>query len=223
MENTAHAVVLACSSFRDYIREAQRREGTSLPVFWLDERLHRDPGEMRQAILAALERMPKEIDTVLVCMGFCGGSWDGVTCGRRIVMPRADDCVSILLHTETRSGYNLKESGHLYVKGPDPAAASFAGIFARMTEGVDPAQTRIYHERWKASYCSVDIIDTGVYDCRSAAYTRPVEADAAFLEAETGLVAGSNLLPEALVAGRWDGRFRVFSPGETITEEALRG
>jgi len=223
MEKTAHAAVLACSSFRDYLTAAQKREGTSLPVFWLDERLHRDPGEMRQAILAALERMPREIDTVLVCMGFCGGSWDGVACGRRVVMPRADDCVSILLHTETRSGYNLKEPGHLYVKGPDPAAASFAGIFARMTEGVDPAQTRIYHERWKASYCSVDIIDTGLYDCRSKAYRRPVLADAAFLEAETATVPGSTELLEALVSGQWDERFRTFEPGETITEEALRG
>jgi len=216
------ACLIACSSLRDPLAAAQRAMGTRLPVLWLDERLHRDPRLMREAILQTLETLPAQADTLLVCMGFCGGSWAEIKAPRRLVMPRADDCVSILLHTSERSGYNLKEPGHLYVKGPDPQRASFAGIFARMTAGAPPEQRRIWHERWKASYCSVDIIDTGLYDCRSKAYRRPVLADAAFLEAETATVPGSTKLLEALVSGQWDERFRTFEPGETITEEALR-
>lgn len=130
------AVILACSSFRDYISSAQQKMGTHHPVVWLDEELHRDPKLMRQTVLNALDQLPETIETVLVSMGFCGGSWADIPARQRIVIPRADDCVSILLRTSERRGFNLKETGHLYVKGPDPKAASFKSIFQRMTVSV---------------------------------------------------------------------------------------
>jgi len=112
MEQT---VILACSSFQNYISAAQQKMDTHHPVVWLDEKLHRHPKLMRQAILDALVRMPEMVETVLVCMGFWGGSWANNPARQRIVIPRADDCVSILLHTSDRRGFNLKETGHLYL------------------------------------------------------------------------------------------------------------
>ena len=54
MENMS-TVILACSSL-----------------------YHRDPKEMQEHILAALRKLPETTDTVLVAMGYCGGSWEGV-------------------------------------------------------------------------------------------------------------------------------------------------
>ena len=214
-------VILACSSFRDYISAAQQKMGTHHPVVWLDEKLHRDPKLMRQAILDALGQLPETIETVLVSMGFCGGSWADIPARQRIVIPRADDCVSILLHTSDRHGFNLKETGHLYVKGPDPKAASFKSIFERMTVSVDEPTKRGYHRQWQDSYSHIDVIRTGIYDCDSPEYLAPVREDALFLDAEVGMVPGSNTILEKLVSGRWGDSFCVIEPGGRVTRDAL--
>ena len=218
-----HTVILACSSFRDYIASAQKKMGTAYPVVWLDERLHRDPKLMRRAVLEALEDLPESVETVLVSMGFCGGSWADIPAHRRIVMPRADDCVSILLHTEERHGFDLKEKGHLYVKCPDPKVASFKGIFERMTESVDESDRRRYHRQWQDSYSHIDVIRTGIYDCDSPEYLAPVREDARFLDAQVGMVPGSNTVLEKLASGQWDDCFCVIEPGKTVTRSALEG
>ena len=167
--------------------------------------------------------LPESVETVLVSMGFCGGSWADIPAHRRIVMPRADDCVSILLHTEERHGFDLKEKGHLYVKCPDPKVASFKGIFERMTESVDESDRRRYHRQWQDSYSHIDVIRTGIYDCDSPEYLAPVREDARFLDAQVGMVPGSNTVLEKLVSGQWDDCFCVIEPGETVTRSALEG
>lgn len=221
MVDMDQTVILACSSFRDYLSAAQKKMHTDLPVIWLDERLHRDPALMREAILSELERLPETVKTVLVCMGFCGGSWADVPARQRIVIPRADDCVSILLHTARRRGFDLKDPGHLYVKGPDPRAASFKEIFRRMTETADEEAKRAHHKRWRDSYCGIDVIRAGIYDCDAEDYLAPVREDARFLEAEMRTVEGSNLILEKPVSGRWDDCFCVFEPGTTVTRSAV--
>ena len=35
---------------------------------------------MREHILVKISELPQEVDTVLVAMGFCGGSWQDVCC-----------------------------------------------------------------------------------------------------------------------------------------------
>lgn len=82
---------------------------TAYPVVQLDKRYHAEPKDMRDRILDALGELSKDYDTIFVSMGFCGGSWDQVTAPCRIVIPRVDDCVSLLL--QRGDGYvpNLKE------------------------------------------------------------------------------------------------------------------
>ena len=71
-------VILGCSSLKEYIDEAQRKVNTNYPVFYLNRLYHRDPNEMREHIINTLTTMDKDVDTILVAMGHCGGSWDGV-------------------------------------------------------------------------------------------------------------------------------------------------
>ena len=72
------AIILACSSLKDYVEEAQRKVSSNFPVIYLNRVYHRDPVEMQEHILTALQKLPETTDTVLVAMGYCGGSWEGV-------------------------------------------------------------------------------------------------------------------------------------------------
>ena len=127
--NQEKTIILACSSLTEYVEAAQASVGTKMRVRYLNRIYHRDPAEMQEHIKAELERMPEGIDTVLVCMGFCGGSWNQVQSRYRLVIPRVDDCVSLLLQTKDDPVSNLKTPGHLYVRAMDPSTESFKAIF----------------------------------------------------------------------------------------------
>jgi len=57
------------------------------------------------------KKLSAEVDSVPETMEFCGGSWNEVFSEKRIVIPRVDDCISLLLHTDDARHPNLKEKG----------------------------------------------------------------------------------------------------------------
>ena len=213
----AKTAVLCCTSLAGFLTEAQKRAETAFPVFYLDRKLHVDPKRMREAVLEALGAMPGEISTVLVAMGFCGGSWEDVPCGRlRIVTPAVDDCISLLLTTDDREQFNRKDDTHLYLKDPDPKEASFKALFDRYTADKPAEVAEEIHARWKELFRGVDIVDAGVYDTHTARYEAVAAEDAAFLDVPWAHVPGSVLLLEKMLRGDWDGQFRVWQPGTVV-------
>ena len=80
-----------------------------------------EPNRMRAHILETLQDLSDEIDTVLVAMGFCGGSWQDVVCTKRLVIPRVDDCISLVMTTTETSKPCTKQQGHMYVFGGELA------------------------------------------------------------------------------------------------------
>ena len=112
----SHTVILACSAMSLHVAAAQKTMKTDFPVIEVDSSLHENPSKMRQKIIETLEQMEKSIDTVLAAMGFCGGSGEGIATDKRIVIPRVDDCITLLLHTDDTWYPNLKQCGHLYLR-----------------------------------------------------------------------------------------------------------
>lgn len=209
-------VILGCSSLKDYIDEAQRKVKTNYPVFYLNRLYHRDPNEMREHIIDTLTTMDKDVDTILVAMGHCGGSWNGVKAPCRLVIPKIDECVSLLLQNTDEVKSDLKEPGHLYVREKDPMKENFHAIFDKLTKNLDEETKKRYHEDWKKYYHEIDIIDTKINDCRRADYVRVVKEDADWLGAKLGFVEGGTYLLEKLFTGRWDEQFTILERGEQI-------
>ena len=211
-----NAVILACTTLTDYVLAAQETCRTSYPVVWLDRQYHIEPQQMREKILSALSALPEEVDTVLVSMGFCGGSWQDVTSSKRIVIPRVDDCVSLVMTTTDEVKPCTKEIGHMYVFGGASGGFSIGGIYDSLRQEYDEETAQIVFDMMFANYRNVDIVDTGLYDCYDLAYVERVQADADRIHGELDYVDGSNLLLEKLLSGRWDRQFLVAEPGTTI-------
>ena len=207
-------VILSCTSLKDYVELAQKKLNTDYPVIYVSRLYHRDPSEMREHVTSALERLDPEVDTVLVSMGFCGGSWDKVKVPCRLVIPRIDDCISLLLQTTDEPVSNLKKPDHLYVKDKDPGKENFKSIFAHLTKDIDEETKKRYHEDWMRYYREIDIIETDINDSRRPEYAASVRADADWLQADRAYVPGGTHLLEKLISGDWDRQFMVFEPGE---------
>ena len=164
---------------------------------------------------------PPEYDTVLVAMGFCGGVWHQVTFDRTVVIPRVDDCISLLLHTDDDFHPNLKEDGHLYLYENDPGEFSALTLmhntnsFTRELDLKNMSREFLF-EMWFHNYRHMDIIDTGLNDCYSEEYAAAAQEQADQIKADLDYVPGGILLLEKLVSGRWDEQFIVAPPGKTI-------
>ena len=69
-----NAVILSCTTLLEYVQMAQKACKTNFPVIELDRQYHIEPSQMREHILRTLAGLSSDVDTVLVAMGFCGGS-----------------------------------------------------------------------------------------------------------------------------------------------------
>ena len=96
-------VILSCTTLLEYVQQAQNICNTDFPIIELNRQYHIEPSKMKEDILQTLSSLPSDVDTVLVAMGFCGGSWQDVSCSKTLVIPRVSDCVA-LLNTATKFG-----------------------------------------------------------------------------------------------------------------------
>lgn len=213
-------VILACSSLKDYVEAAQMVNHTDYPVVYLDRKYHMEPKLMRQVILEEEGQMSPDIDTVLVAMGFCGGSWDQVTFSRRTIIPRVDDCISLLLQKTDAYIPNLKETGHMYMADIDPDDFDMEKILrdTPCEEYGALSQDALLHMFFD-SYYFLDVVDTGFNDCYSEEYATKAQKNADFMNVTLDYVEGSNHLLEKLISGKWDEQFLVAEADHLIRHE----
>jgi len=209
-------VILSCQSLEIYVAAAQEAAGTAYPVIWLQQKYHEDPARMRMHILETLAALPETVDTVLVAMGFCGGSWDSIVADRRIVLPRVDDCISLLLHTDDAYHPNLKQMGHMYMLDGDPEKFSPIRMFETLCQTHGEAGARSLFDLWFANYRYLDIIDTGMGNCYSESFVERAQENADLIRCDLDYSTGSNRFLEKLLQGRWDEQFVVAEAGHAI-------
>ena len=213
-----NGVILSCSTLEAYVQAAQQACHTDFPVVYLDRKYHVEPTQMRTHILDTLRELPEEFDTVLVAMGFCGGSWQDVTCSKKLVMPRVDDCVSLVMTTTEEVNPCTKQPGHMYVFGGESGGFSIGGIYESLQKKYEPDMAQTLFDTLFENYRNVDIIDTGIYDCYDLEFVETVQTDADRIHADLDFVPGSNLLLEKLVSGKWDKQFFIVEANTRITQ-----
>lgn len=122
MKTGGTRAVLACDVFADEIARLQDEPDVSLhSVTWLEMGLHDHPDNLRKCVqeaIAAIDSDPA-VETILLAYGLCGQGLLGIRAGRcPLVLPRASDCVAILLGGEARREAMLKDAPHTYFYTP---------------------------------------------------------------------------------------------------------
>jgi hypothetical protein len=88
-------VILACQVMQSLIQP--HLSETDVPVTYMDYGLHVRPEKMTPTLQAQLDALP-EPSLVLIGYGLCGNGLDGLQAGpHTLFIPRADDCIAILL------------------------------------------------------------------------------------------------------------------------------
>lgn len=220
--NAQNSVVFACSSMLGHLKAANQSLGTDIPVIPLGRQTHVFPSDMRQKIRELCAQLPDSIEYILFAMGWSPETWKGLTLSRTAVIPDFDDCVSILLANADDQVGDLKQKGHMYYRDSDGGQYSIRAILesAQKEYGMEPGTT--VFGSWFADYVSLDIIDTGAYDCYAEGFVARAEEDAQLIRVPVDFVQGSNLVCEKLLSGQWDDQFVVLAPGEEAAAGRFR-
>lgn len=176
---------------------------------------------MRQSLLDVLNALPESITTVLIAMGYCGGSLDNICARQQLVIPNLDDCITMLLtKTDAQEG-NLKQRGHMYFRDSECGGVNVQRMLDNLRQEYGMERGTGIFGMWFADYTHADIIDTGVFDCYEERYVESIQKQADLIRCELGYVEGSNRILEKLVSGQWDEQFLIVPPGTVLTKSTF--
>lgn len=198
------------------------RSGCLYPVLWLKSGLHNTPSLLREEIQKLLDQC-RSADTVLLAMGLCGNSVNHLkTHGFRMVLPRVDDCISLLLGSVERRQSIAHTYGNTYfmtdgwLKGEKNIWSEYQ--YAVQKYGEDMGK-RIFDTMFH-HYQNLALIDTGCYPVEAQrAETRRIAEKLTLAYQE--LSGGTDYLEE-LLSGSWpEERYFLVPPYSVLEDPTL--
>jgi len=234
MDSSLRIAVVLCRVLEDEIGHLARDAPQVVHLEHLPQGLHDDPPRLRLEVQAAIDRVEAntQADVIVLGYGVCSRGTEGLRTSRcRLVMPRAHDCITLLLGSKERYAQYVSEhpgtywyspgwNRHHLPPGPERHARLLADYRARF--GDDNARYLMETEQhWFHTYDRATWVDLGVtateadveYSCRCARW----------LGWQFDQQKGNPDLLRALVTGPWDvDRFLVPEPGQgaRLTDDA---
>lgn len=214
-------VLLACAMIEDEVRAALDVTGAQFDeIVWVERGFHTYPARLREELqrLINVAEADGAIQIVLV-FGLCGGGVEGLSSNQAtLALPRFDDCVNFMLETGNRCCRGQAKAGVFYLthgwahdEGHNPAAIRQDYIKRFGEKKADRLMRAMF-----GAYRSVTLIDNGCYDLESVMPCAHSAAET--LDVEVNCVAGSNVVLEKLLAGRWDDDILVCPPGRAVEQ-----
>lgn len=217
--------LVACDVFLEEIRAYPNLVSRFCTTELLEMGMHDYPDRLKQSVQAAIDSIERafQVDQIVLAYGFCGGGTLGLKTSRaELVVPRAHDCISILLGSAQKHERLQKDSPRTYFYSPG---------WVREKRVPGPDREKWIREKYEARYDD-DMIDEIVeadYEAyeiyNSAGYVDIVSNHAArhyckdccqTMNWEFKDLSGDKSWWEALLKGDFDpNRFLILKPGQT--------
>lgn len=165
------------------------------------------------------DEINQDLENIIIVFGLCGKGAAGIgSSSSRVIIPRFDDCVNMMLCPEKREKRAYMKAGITYLtRGWTEDKGSLLSIYNECLERYGEKRGRKAFKLMYDSYTLAAVIDDGCYDLE------PVEEYARKTSELLGLdictVDGSIHVFEKLLSGNWDDDIIVCEPGEVISEE----
>ena len=229
--------VIACKVLMRELYTLAAKSNNVVDIIWLKQALHNEPDRLRAQLQTAIDRIEGEeeqYDAILIGYGLCSNGIVGLHTQRTpLVIPRAHDCISLLLGSRKRYQELFDEhSGGIYwysrgwlehslMPGKDRHDKQYQEYAEKY--GEDNAQYLMDMEQgWMKEYN----LAVGIW--WPSIGREPVEGEtrssAEFLKWNCRMEEGSDALLWRMLEGHWDKEdFLVVPPGSKVVPSFTEG
>lgn len=207
--------MIACETLRDEYADAADRSGRHYDTYWVESGLHNFPEKLGQALSQEFDKV--DADRVLLCFGTCGNAVVGLeTRDFELIMPRVDDCISLLLGgTARRLKINEAHTSYFLTAGWLRGERNIYVEYEYAVQKYGEKRGKRIMETVLANYTDLVLLDTGSYDIAPARTESAMIAEKLGLELKT-MPAGVGYICELLTGPYPPERFCVFPPKTKI-------
>jgi len=211
--------VISCEVVRNEIECVLKDTARELEIEFIDGALHDYPDRLRSELQARIDATPGQRE-ILLCCGRCSNGTAGLEArAHRLVLPAADDCISLLLGSRARyfEEHSRQPGTYYYTRGWIDFIEDPYRIYLKMIPKYGPERSVQVARMILEHYTRVAVIETpgvpGLEDKREY-----LETVSAFYELPLDYLEGSLRFLRKLVAGPHDEEFIVVEPGEVLEE-----
>ncbi|QSX08624.1 DUF1638 domain-containing protein [Alkalibacter rhizosphaerae] len=214
-------LILSCNTIRAELDLTIQQWNIPYPVIYLESGLHLEPDLLRKEMQKILDRV-SNVDQVLLIMGFCGNAVVGLkTNDFRLVVPKADDCLTLLLGSmDRRKEVQREKNTYFLSKGWldmfDDVEKTMMDEYHRMTKRYGQERAEKIFRSYYRHYERLGVIDTGAFDMDDM--LEQAKSTAAMMDLEIEPLKGTMNFLDAFVLGPWDDdtRFIRIEPHSTL-------
>lgn len=213
-------IIVACQTIRDEVNLAIAETGVPYPVLWIESGLHNFPDRLGQKIQQEINNI-ENVETILLAFGYCGNSLLGITSSRaQLIIPRVDDCISLLLGSYERRQSMDKEIGTYFLtKGWLENEQNLVSEYERCVVRYGKEKALRVMKLMLNNYHRLMVINTQAYQAEGVLTKTKWFADVLGLSHEE--IEGSSRLLKKLLLGPWDAEFAIIQAGEKVTLEHM--
>jgi len=205
-------VALACRTIEDELNAVYNTLPAPFPIVWVESGLHNFPAQLKERLQQEIDKI-HDAENILLLFGFCGNSIEGlVSAQARLVVPKVEDCISLLLGgNQTRLALSRETPAFYLTDGWLRYEKNIYWEYEQCLKKYGETKSlRIFHAMFN-HYSNLNYIDTGSYDVESV-MDRTAEW-AAKLNLKQGIVPGTLKLITKAFLEEWDDDFLIAPPG----------
>lgn len=214
--------VIACKTIEDELRYAMQHTGCDAPVIWLEQGLHNVPNQLRETVQQELDRL--DAQRALLALGFCGNAFAGLRVPQQVqelVLPRVDDCISMLLGSvQRRLEVTEQYAAYFFTEGWLRGERNIWVEHQYMLENYGEEITEELEKSMFGHYRTLGLLDCGVNPVEPLIENTKMIAEGLHLRQQ--VIPASVHYLEQLLTGPWPTeRFVVMHAGEELTAQEL--
>ena len=208
-------VIVSCKTLELELDSALKELDIHFPILWLESGLHSAPKKLKARLQQILDEI--QADRVLLVMGFCGNSVQGITARDfELIVPKVDDCISLLLGSvEERTKISGLYDAYFLTEGWLRGERNLWVEYQYALDKYGEEQAREIADALYGHYRTLALLDSGVSPIEQLVDTTEVIAETLNLKQQ--IIPASTAYIKHLLTGPWsDEMFLIKAPGHTI-------